>query len=257
MLRDKGFQHILVLTGESPKKVGTDYICDSVRLISTLFSSIGIEVQPMSVEDYKKVIASGGDSLTLYQETYHPESYAQHHLFGMKKNYSNRLDAPDRGAEAGFYRINLGALLGLYDWRFDALALSTHVTYLQRRFWQTKYSVSFPRINDVLGGYKPLYPVSDMALVQLITSFRMIYPDLGITLSTREPSALRDQLIPLGITTMSAESDTSPGGYTNQDHEKQFEISDGRSFETIKQVLRSKGYDPVQKDWDASFLAKT
>lgn len=256
-LKNKGFQHVLLLTGESPKNVGTDYIANAVRLLAADFASVGIEVQPMSVDDYHVVIQAGADSLTLYQETYHPDSYAKHHLAGMKKNYLNRLDAPDRGAKAGFYRINLGALLGLYDWRFDALSMAFHVTYLQKYYWKTKYAVSFPRINDVLGGYKPTYSVSDLSLVQLITSFRLVYPDIGITLSTREPASLRDQLIPLGITTMSAESNTSPGGYTQNEFEKQFEISDERSVESIKQLLRSKGYEPVQKDWDSVFCANT
>ena len=255
VLKAKGFDHILVLTGESPKAVDANFIANSIDHIAPHFSSVSIEVQPLSEDEYKMLIGRGVDSLTLYQETYHPEAYAKYHLFGLKKDYQNRLDASERGAKAGFYRIGLGALLGLHDWRYDSLALSQHLGYMRKHYWQTKYSVSFNRINDMFGEFTPEYSVSDSNLVQLITAFRLVFPDLSITMSTREPRQLRDNLIPLGITTMSAESNTAPGGYSGQEEEKQFEISDERSTEEVKELLISKGYEPVVKDCDASYIS--
>lgn len=256
ILKEKGFDHILVLTGESPKAVDANYIANSIDHIAPHFSSVSIEVQPLSEDEYKMLISRGVDSLTLYQETYHPQAYAKYHLFGLKKDYSNRLDASERGARAGFYKIGLGALLGLHDWRYDSIALAQHLGYMRKHYWQTKYSVSFNRINDMFGEFTPEYGVSDSNLVQLITAFRLVFPDLSITMSTREPQALRDNLIPLGITTMSAESNTAPGGYSGQEEEKQFEISDERSLDEIKALLQSKGYEPVVKDWDPTFISE-
>jgi 2-iminoacetate synthase len=254
VLKKKGFDHILVLTGESPKAVDANFIANSIDHIAPHFSSVSIEVQPLSEEEYKMLIGRGVDSLTLYQETYHPEAYAKYHLFGLKKDYKNRLDASERGARAGFYRIGLGALLGLHDWRYDSIALSQHLAFMRKHYWQTKYSASFNRINDMFGEFTPEYAVSDSNLVQLITAFRLVFHDLSITMSTREPEELRDNLIPLGITTMSAESNTAPGGYSGQEEEKQFEISDERSIDDVKAILKQKGYEPVVKDWDPTFI---
>jgi len=250
ILAEKGFQHLLLLTGESPKNVDTIYIGNAIEQLSPLFSSIGIEVQPLETPDYQYLIQKGCDSLTLYQETYHKPSYAKYHLFGKKRNYSYRLSATERGAKAGFYRLNLGALLGLYDFRFEAICLAHHLSFLQRHYWQTKYGISFPRINAMTGIFAVEYPVSDLDFVKLICTFRLIFPDLIITLSTRENAELRDKLIPLGITQMSAESDTSPGGYSGSEAEEQFETSDHRSLPMILDVLKQKGYDPILKDWD-------
>ncbi len=252
-LAKKGFQHILLLTGESPKKVGTDYIKHAITLIKSQFSSIGIEVQPMNQQDYQQLITAGADSLTLYQETYHKQTYKKHHLFGLKRNYANRLNAVEAGAKAGFYRISIGTLLGLYDWRFEALALANHLNYLMQHYWQVKYSVSFPRITDMYADYTIDYPTTTKQLVQLITAFRCIYPDLGINLSTRESATTRDNLIPLGVTTMSAESNTAPGGYTTQTAEEQFSTSDKRNVDTIIQSINTHNMDAVFKDWDYAF----
>lgn len=253
LLSKKGFKHILLLTGESPKKVGVDYILNAVRLIRPYFASIGIEVQPLKTCEYQQLMQAGADSLTLYQETYEPAIYKKHHLFGLKKNYTNRLNAIEEGAKANFYRLNLGTLLGLYDWRYEALALAQHLNYLMQQYWTIKYSISFPRIKEMYGQYSVDYPTSDKHLVQLITAFRCIYPDLGITLSTREPASLRDNLAPLGITTMSAESNTAPGGYSEHDSEEQFSTSDKRSKENIEVMLKKQKLEAVYKDWDPAF----
>ena len=249
VLQSRGFQHVIVLTGEAEDKVGTAYIAHAITLMRPYFSSISIEVQPMNETDYIKMREVGVDSLTLFQETYHPDAYATYHLAGKKKHFSNRLDAVDAGAKAGFYRIALGALLGLTDWRYDALALCQHLIYLQKKYWRTQYGISFPRIKDMGSEFDIEHPVSDRDIVQFITAFRLCFPDLGITLSTRESATLRDQLLPLGITQMSAESNTAPGGYSGMDTEPQFETSDHRSLGEIRETLAGLGYESVMKDW--------
>ena len=179
--------------------------------------------------------------------------YNKHHLFGLKRNYKNRLNAVEAGANAGFYRISIGALLGLYDWRFDSLALADHLNYLMKHYWSIKYSVSFPRITEMYANYTVPYPIKTKQLVQLITAFRCVYPDLGINLSTRESEIIRDNILSLGITTMSAESSTSPGGYTSNDAEEQFSTTDNRSINQIVKAIERKNLEPVFKDWDHAF----
>lgn len=249
LLKSKGFQHILLLTGESPRKVGTDYIAHATSLLSPHFSSIGIEVQPMETDEYSQIIHAGADSLTLYQETYHPTAYKKYHLRGQKKDFHYRLDAPEKGAKAGFFRLNLGSLLGLYDWRYDTLAMANHLHYLKKKYWKLKYGVSFPRINDMGNDFTVEFEVTDHDVVQFICALRMVFPDIHINLSTRESATLRNHLLKLGITMMSAESHTNPGGYSGDTSEKQFEISDSRSIDEIKTLLATSGYEPVTKDW--------
>ncbi len=249
-LKQKGFQHLLLLTGEADKS-SIQFIAEAIGLLRPHFASIGIEIQPLDTPDYHRMTQSGADSLTVYQETYHPEAYARYHTRGKKRNYTYRLDTPDRGGNAGFYRINIGTLMGLYEWRYEALALAQHLHYLSQTYWQNKYAVSFPRIQDMVGEFTPEHPISDRDFVQLICAFRLVFPDCGITLSTREAPALRDALIPLGITTMSAESNTAPGGYLGKEGtEQQFETADHRSLNEIMALLQLKGYEPVLKDWD-------
>lgn len=250
LLKEKGFQHLLLLTGEAPDSVGLTYIKKAVELLKPHFSSIGIEVQPMKEPEYRELIQAGCDSLTLYQETYHPDSYKKHHLSGKKKNYLNRLDAADEGGKAGFYRINLGALFGLYDWRFEALSLFEHLRYMQKKYWTSKLSVSFPRIQKMVGEFAPDHELTDRDLTQLICAFRIAFPDLGITLSTREKAGFRNHVLKLGVTTMSAESHTAPGGYSGkEDSTEQFETSDHRSLEDVQSKLLALGYEPVMRDW--------
>jgi 2-iminoacetate synthase len=249
-LRNRGFRHVLLLTGESPKTVGVDYIANAISLLSPFFSSIGIEVQPLNHSGYSHLIKCGTDKLTLYQETYHLESYKKYHLFGLKKNYENRLSAVEEAGLAGFNAINLGVLLGLYDWRYDVIALAYHAIYMMKYYWKSQYGVSFPRIKDMIGQFKVNYPVSDADLLQIICAFRLCFPSIGITLSTREPKMLRDALFNLGITTISAESKTAPGAYSaGLDAESQFHISDSRTLEEITTILDKKGLEPVFKDW--------
>jgi 2-iminoacetate synthase len=252
-----GFRHLLLVSGEDRKEASLDYFTRIISLLRPLFSSIAVEIYPMSTEHYRSLIASGVDGLTVFQETYSEELYRGFHLGGKKRNFRWRLETPDRGGEAGFRRIGLGALLGLGNWRVESLYMGLHTKYLMRKFWKSQVSISFPRLRPAAGSFQPPHPVSDLNFVQLLTALRLFLPDTGFTLSTREPADFRDHLIPLGVTSMSAGSKTDPGGYTHpqRNHaEAQFEIADNRDPEAIAEVIRQKGYEPVWKDWDEVFL---
>jgi 2-iminoacetate synthase len=252
-MRNLGFRHILLLAGEAPSLITTDYLKGVLERIRPDFASIGIELFPMETETYRELIGHGVDSLTLFQETYDEGSYGLFHPGGRKADYRWRLETPDRAGEAGFRRIGLGALLGLNDWRVEGFFLALHARHLQRTYWQSQVAISFPRLRPAAGGYEPRFPVSDRHLVQLLCSLRLFLPDAGFTLSTREFPALRDCLIPLGITLMSAGSHTEPGGYARSSAgDAQFKVSDDRSPRMVAEVLRRQGYEPVWKDWDAA-----
>ena len=250
ILQQKGLDHVLLLTGEAETQVGVPYLKQSIEIASNYFSSIGLEVQPLLSDEYRELIQAGCDSLTVYQETYDPEVYSDVHRAGKKADFSFRLDTPDHGGIAGFYRMNIGFLLGLADWRFDAISTALHLQYLQKKYWESQLGISFPRINPEGINYEIPNAVSTKHLAQLIITFRLVFPDLFITLSTRESAELRHQLLPLGITTMSAESMTSPGGYSGDDQLEQFKTTDHRSLESIQEAILSQGYEPVMKNWD-------
>ena len=257
VLHRQGFRHLLLVSGESPKHVPLEYMRSIAEGLRGLFASLSIEIYPMDTDAYRSLIRSGIDGLTIYQETYNRQCYQQVHPKGRKRDFDWRLETPDRGGEAGFRRLNVGALLGLSDWRTDGAFLGLHAAYLMHRFWRCHIFVSFPRVKPAAGEYQPDNPVNDAQLVQLICAVRLWLPDAGLSLSTREPAELRDNLIPLGITQMSAGSRTAPGGYSiRQDTEGQFEVKDPRTPEDVALIIASKGYDPVWKDWDAAFLNK-
>ena len=254
-LRDQGFRHLLLLTGEAPDVAGIDYLVAAVRRVRSLCGSVAIEVFPMDKEGYARMVAAGVDGLTLYQETYEPELYGELHPYGQKSDYRFRLRAPEAAGEAGLRRIGIGALLGLGDCLTDVFYTGLHARYLTRRFWRTQVTISFPRLRPAAGGFQPRTPVSDRQLAQFICALRLLCPDAGLILSTRESAALRDNLLPLGITQMSAGSCTAPGGYVDGDRStEQFAIDDDRPPAQIVALLRAKGYDPVFKDWDRAFL---
>ncbi|HET6794261.1 MAG TPA: hypothetical protein VFH45_07465, partial [Acidimicrobiales bacterium] len=219
-----------------------------------LFAQVSVEVQVWDTDTYRRLAAAGGDGVVVYQEVYDPDTYAQVHLKGKKRNYAWRLAAPDRAAEAGMRRIGIGALLGLHpDWRSEAIYLAAHASALMKRWWRCEISVGLPRLKPAAGGYEPRDPVDDRAFVQLLCALRIYLPDSGIILSTRESAELRDHLVPLGITSMSAGSHTEPGGYAEDTGaEPQFEISDERSPAEVAAALRAAGFDPVWKDWQRS-----
>ncbi len=258
VLHDQGFRHILLVTGESPKALDNDFLAACVERIRPLFSSISIEVYPMEIDGYKQMVGAGVDGLTIYQETYDRALYDEMHPFGNKRDYDFRLLTPERGGSAGLRRIGLGFLLGLGEFRSEAFFLGLHALHLSRHYWRTQVSVSFPRIRPADGGFQPLHPVSDRNFVQLICALRLLLPDAGLVMSTRESAALRDNLLPLGITQMSAGSCTAPGGYADKDlSTQQFAIDDDRSPEEVCRLIRARGYEAVWKDWDGAFLKKT
>jgi 2-iminoacetate synthase len=252
-----GFRHLLLVSGEAPGVASVDYFVRITGLLRSLFSSIAVEIYPMSVEQYRAMVACGVDGLTVFQETYSEELYKRFHLGGKKRDYRWRLETPDRGGEAGFRRIGLGALLGLANWRMEGFYMGLHAKYLMRKYWKSQLSVSFPRLRPAAGFFQPPHPVSDLNFVQLLTALRLFLPDTGFTLSTREPADFRDHLIPLGITSISAGSKTDPGGYTRPQPngaEAQFEIADHRDPDAVAEAIRQQGYEPVWKDWDEAFL---
>ncbi|MBW3649777.1 MAG: 2-iminoacetate synthase ThiH [Actinobacteria bacterium] len=251
VLRSQGFRHLLLVAGEHARIVSKDYLVECVTALAPHIPSIGVEVQVWDTDTYRRLVEAGCDGLVVYQETYDRETYARVHRKGKKRNYDWRLAAPDRGAAAGMRRLGIGALLGLHpDWRSEALALAAHAQALVRRWWRCEVSLSLPRLRPAAGGFDPADPVDDAGFVQLLCALRLVLPDVGISLSTREPPMLRDALVGLGVTHMSAGSHTEPGGYTGpSEGDPQFEISDDRSPAEIARVLRAAGYDPVWKDW--------
>jgi len=255
-LNRQEFRHVLVLTGEAPGVIGNEYLAAAIRKIRPLFSSISIEVYPMDVDGYRSMVEAGVDGLTIYQETYNKDLYKELHTVGKKRDFEWRLGTPERGCEAGIRRVGIGALLGLGNFYVETFFTGLHALYLAHKYWRTLVSVSFPRIRPAEGGFAPLYTVTDKQMVQGVCAIRLLLPDCGLTISTRESSRFRDNLIPLGITQMSAGSSTAPGGYVQKDEgTEQFNIDDDRSPEEISRVVRAKGYEAVWKDWDAAFLS--
>ncbi|HVM66221.1 MAG TPA: 2-iminoacetate synthase ThiH [Acidimicrobiales bacterium] len=250
-LVDRGFRHILLVSGEHARIVSKDYLCSCVEALSPFVDTLSVEVQVWDTATYRRLVDAGCDGLVVYQEAYDPATYAAVHVKGKKRNYDWRLAAPDRGAEAGMRRLGIGALLGLHpDWRSEALALAAHAHALAQRWWRAEVTVSVPRLRPAAGGYTPAVAVGDRDFVQLICALRLALGDVGIAVSTREPAWLRDGLVPLGVTLMSAGSHTEPGGYAApSDAEPQFEISDDRTPDQVAAALRARGYDPVWKDW--------
>ncbi|PLX99261.1 MAG: 2-iminoacetate synthase ThiH [Desulfuromonas sp.] len=255
VLHEQGFRHILLVTGEAPGQFGDDELEAAVQRIKPLFSSISIEIYPMEEDGYKRMVNAGVDGLTIYQETYERELYADLHPFGKKRDYDFRLLTPERGGAAGLRRIGIGFLQGLGNFRSEAFFTGLHARYLTKHFWRSLISISFPRMRPAEGAFQPLNPVSDKHLVQIICAMRLLVHDAGLVMSTRESATLRDHLLPLGITQMSAGSCTAPGGYSDEDKAvEQFVIDDDRTPAEIAALLSERGYDPVWKDWDSAFL---
>lgn len=245
-----GLGHLLLLTGESPKMAGVGYLEDCVRVLRPLFPSISVEVFPMETRDYARLAAAGVDGLTVFQETYDPELYAELHPAGPKRDFAFRLDTPMRGAEAGLRVVNIGALLGLSDWRREIYATGMHAAWLAQRYPGVDVAVSLPRMRPHAGHFQPARPVSDRELVQAMTALRIFLPRLSITISTRETPDFRDNIVPLGVTRMSAGVSTAVGGHAKPASTGQFEISDPRSVAEVCAMLHAKGYQPVFKDWE-------
>lgn len=247
----KGIRHVLLLTGESRKHSPVEYIEDCVKIFKKYFSSVSIEIYPLEIHEYKKIIDAGAEGLTIYQEVYDTNAYKVYHLKGPKTNYQYRLDAPERGCIAGMRAVNIGALLGLSDWRKEAFFTGLHALYLQNKYPHVDIGISLPRIRKQVENFTIPSPVSNMHLVQILVAIRLFLPRAGINISTRESKELRENLIGLGVTRMSAGSSTRVGGHSNSASSfSQFEICDTSTVEEVRQMIYKKGYQPVFKDWD-------
>lgn len=284
-LQEQGFRNILLVAGEHPKFISEQYLADCVRALRVEIPSVSLEVGPMETAQYRPIVEAGADGLVVYQETYDRAVYAAMHTAGPKRDFDWRLETPERAYAAGFRRLGIGALHGLADWRREALSLAAHADYLLRHCWKAQLTISLPRLRPCAGEFEPLTQMGDRELTQLICALRLVFPDAGLVLSTREPARLRDGLIPLGITMISAGSHTEPGGYTGAGREKthrtergrivdlapgasewaaaegttnatgQFDIADDRPPREVEAMLRRLGYEPVWKDWDAALTA--
>lgn len=254
VIKALGFDHVLLVTGEANTTVGIDYLAHALEVIKPHFSNVSIEVQPLEQDEYQRLMPKGMHSVLVYQETYHKEDYKIHHPRGKKSNFDYRLDTPDRLGKAGVHKMGLGVLIGLEDWRVDSFFCALHLDYLERTYWQSKYSISFPRLRPFSGGLEPKVDMSDRELVQLICAYRIFNEEIELSLSTRESEKFRNNVVSLGITSVSAGSKTDPGGYASTtDALEQFEISDERSPLEVAQMLRERGFEPVWKDWDKAY----
>jgi 2-iminoacetate synthase len=285
-LKDQGFRNVLLVAGEHPKFVSNGYMAECVRALHEEIPSLSLEVGPMETADYRPIVEAGADGLVVYQETYDRAIYADMHTAGPKRDFDWRLETPERAYAAGFRRLGIGALFGLGDWRREAIAVAAHAEFLLRNCWKAQLTISLPRLRPCAGEFEPLTHVTDRELAQLVCAFRLFLPDVSLVLSTREPAKLRDGLIPLGVTLISAGSHTEPGGYTGAGREKihhtergrivelaagasewaaigqratnatgQFDIADARSAAEMARLIRRLGYEPVWKDWDAALTA--
>jgi len=253
-IKKSGFNHILLVTGEANHTVHVDYFKNAIEIIKPHFANISIEVQPLDQNEYEELQQSGVYAVLVYQETYHQDKYKEYHPKGKKSNFYYRIETPERIGNAGIHKIGLGVLLGLEDWRTDSFFCALHLDYLQKTYWQTKYSLSFPRIRPAEGIVVPEKTITDRELVQLICAYRLFNEDVEISVSTRESEIFRNNIIKLGVTSMSAESKTNPGGYSVEPESlEQFEISDERSAKQIATLISDNNYEPVWKDWNKSF----
>ncbi len=244
------FDNVLLVTGEHETKVGMNYFRTIVPKVKAHFSYLAMEVQPLHQHQYAELKSLGLDAVMVYQETYNPSTYAEHHLRGNKQNFYFRLETPDRLARAGMDKIGIGALIGLEEWRVDCFFTACHLDYLEKNYWQSRYSISFPRLRPCEGTLQPKSVMSDRQLVQLICAYRLFNSQVELLLSTRETAQFRDDVLPLGITSISAASKTQPGGYAMEDIElEQFAISDERSAAVVAQAVQLRGFEPVWTDW--------
>ncbi len=248
-----GLKQLLILTGDARAKSSPEYIESAVKILRKHFPSVSIEIYAMTEEEYSRLVEVGVDGMTMFQETYNEVLYPELHPAGPKHDYRFRLDAPERACKAGMRVVNIGALLGLDDWRHDALKTGIHAAYLQNEYPEVDIAVSLPRIRTHVGdAFTPKSLVSDTNLVQNMLALRIFLPRCGITISTREAPDFRENILPLGVTRMSAGVSTEVGGHTGDEEEEkvgQFDISDERSVDEMCEVLRKHGYQPVFKDW--------
>lgn len=245
------FENLLIVTGENPKDAGVDYLERALEIARPLFDNLSIEVMPLKSEDYSRLTKAGLHGVVCFQETYNRARYNVYHPKGMKSKFEWRVNGFDRMGQANVHKIGLGVLIGLEEWRTDVTMMARHLRYLQRHYWQTRYSVNFPRMRPSEGHFQPNVVLEDRELAQLIFAFRIFDHDVDISISTREAAAFRDNMLSLGITSLSAGSKTEPGGYyTYPQALEQFHISDERTPTEVANAIRKQGYEPVWKDWE-------
>ena len=253
-LKARGFDDVLLLTGERTPEADFGYLRDSVAAAARRFHNVTVESFAMTEREYAELIRAGCTGVTLYQETYDPVLFRQLHRWGPKRNFQFRLEAPERALAAGLRTVGIGALLGLADPVSEAVHLYRHAEFLRKKHWQAGVLVSFPRICAQRGGYRPRFTLSDAFLAQLIFAFRICLPDVPLVLSTREAPAFRDGMAGVGISRMSVASRTSVGGYRHAPSTGgQFEVNDARGVRAFCQALKKKGLEPVFKNWDSVF----
>lgn len=251
VLKQYGYDHVLIVTGEANKTVGMDYFKAALEVIKPHFSHIAMEVQPLTEEEYKELHQLGVNTVLVYQETYNRENYKLHHPKGKKSNFDFRLDTHDRIGRAGIHKMGIGVLIGLEDWRTDSFFAAAHLDYLEKKYWKANYSISFPRLRPCAGGVTLKSVMTDRQLVQLICAYRIFNQEVELSMSTRESETFRNNVIKLGITSISADSKTDPGGYSNPNvNLEQFEIHDKRSTAEFVKAIKAQGYEPVFKGWD-------
>lgn len=256
IISQQGFRHILLLTGEDRHSTPVSYIVEAVKVLKKYFDGVSIEIYPLTTEKYEEVVAAGVSGLTIYQETYDQERYKALHLKGPKRNYLNRLNAPEFGAKAGMHFVNIGALLGLCSGVYDAFMTGLHADYLQRKYPSVEYGVSLPRMRPHVGSFQDFTPVGDKAFVQFLLAYRLFLPSMAINISTREEGSFREHLIPIGATSVSAGVSTHVGGHASVEETSspQFEIADERSLDEMCAAIKRIGYQPVLKNWSGDFI---
>ena len=256
IIANEGFRHLLLVSGEDCQFVTMAYLTELAGKLRQRFSSLSIEIYPLSGDQYAALCAAGVDGVALYQETYDRDIYADYHIAGPKRDYDNRLEAPDRFAAAGMRQIGLGVLLGLADWRLETLAMAEHAAYLIKRYWKSRVDFSFPRIRPAANVmHQWPHAVTDENLVQMMLALRLCFADTGIVLSTREAPAFRDRMLNICATRLSAGSKTNPGGYSGDTAAaEQFTIADDRTPAQVAAVIEQTGHEAVWKDWDTGFI---
>ncbi len=247
-----GIENILLLTGESYKATPVSYLKKSVRIAKQYFTSISLEVHPMDTSEYKELFLEGVDGIAVYQETYNQKRYKEVHIAGKKKDYTYRFKTPERIAQSGIRQISMGILLGLTDPAEDLYTLFSHLQFMEKNYPGIEYSLSFPRLRTIKGETLAECPIDDITLTKIICLTRILFPRVGINLSTRENAYFRDNILGLGITRISAGSNTAVGGYSEKsstEQDPQFDIEDTRSMKDILKLLKEKNFDPILTDW--------
>ena len=259
VIADSGMEEILILTGESRSKSDVKYIGEACKLARKYFRMVGLEIYPVNTEEYRYLHECGADYVTVFQETYDTEKYEQLHLMGHKRVWPYRFDAQERALMGGMRGVAFSALLGLSDFRKDALASALHVYYLQRKYPHAEMSLSCPRLRPIINTDKinPL-DVHETQLCQLLCAYRIFLPFVGITVSSRESAAFRNGIVKIAATKVSAGVSTGIGDHESKytgketdgmEGDEQFEINDGRSLETMYEDITEEGLQPVLNDY--------